>query len=256
LGLGVACHAGSGARALEANPQPVEPDEELAAGAEASEPEQAASAQPVIEELAVEGALPLLVWAPSGTATRPLIISAHGAGCMPEDHCSYLWELSQGQAIVACLRGDPLYRKYPERGFFYRDHFALGRELEAAAAALRQRFDGQLDSSWTYVGYSQGATMGALALPESALGFEQILLIEGGGEGMPRASAERLKERGTERVLFVCGTKSCAEKGRKTASTLRAAGLDVRVEEAPGAGHTYLGAVEERVAAQVGWLLR
>jgi predicted esterase len=254
IGLCVACHAGSpasaepvSARANDAGHQ-VEVPPASPGGAEP------VSTEPIREELAVEGAFPLLVWAPAGREKQPLIVSAHGAGCMPEDHCAYLWELSKGQAIVACLPGEPLYRKYPERGFYFKDHLALARELEAAMLALEAHFGARLSEDRTYVGYSQGATMGALLLPDSPRSFRQLLFIEGGGEGLPRASAQRLKDKGTERVLFACGTSGCKGRADRVASLLQAVGIDARVGFGEGAGHTYLGAVETTVLEQMSWL--
>ena len=96
--------------------------------------------------------------------------------------------------------------------------------------------------------------MGALLLPESPLAFTQILLIEGGGEGMPRLSAQRLRDKGTERVLFVCGSTGCASRAERVASLLTTVGIDARVGVGEGAGHTYLGAVETTVLEQATWL--
>lgn len=210
--------------------------------------------EPHVAEIPLESGFPVLTWAPRSAASAPLIVSAHGAGCVAEDHCAYLWRLSGGRAVVACLRGDPLYRQRPEQGFYFRDHFALRAELEAAVSAVRQHFGDRLKASATFVGYSQGATMGALALPSMQLAFRELIFIEGGGEGMPRASAERLRALGTERVLFACGTKGCAKRSQATAALLTAVGLEARALEAPGAGHTYLGAVEELVSSQTRWL--
>lgn len=216
--------------------------------------EELASGEPIRAELPVEGAFPLLTWAPSGSEARPLVISAHGAGCLAEEHCEYFWRLLQGRAIVACLRGEPLFRNRPERGFYFRDHLALARELEGAARVLRAHFGGRLQDDWTYAGYSQGATMGALLLPDSPLGFAQVLLIEGGGEGMSRSAAERLRAKGTERLLFACGTTGCRDRAGRVAEALDAVGIDARVAFGQGAGHTYLGPVETTVLAEAAWL--
>src|SRR5688572_29084549 len=176
-----AAHGAHGARLGEGA------DSAVAAGSEA----QSAAAsgdlddgEPLQLEVPVEGAFPLLVWAPKGTRPHAVIVSAHGAGCLAEQHCGYLWRLARGRAIVACLRGEPLFRARPEQGFYFRDHRALGKELQLAVHALKKQFGERLGASWTFVGYSQGATMGALALPDSPVAFDQIVFIEGGGEGM------------------------------------------------------------------------
>lgn len=209
---------------------------------------------PRVEELPLESGFPLLVWAPEGRGPFPLLVAAHGAGCVAEDHCAYWWRLTEGRAIVACLRGEPLYRTRPEQGFFFRDHFALGRELELSVRTLTQHFGARLGERATFAGYSQGATMGALALPQSGLAFAELVFIEGGGEGMTQRSIDSLRAAGTERVLFVCGTSGCSKRARSTAGTLARSGIDARAVDAPGAGHTYLGAVEVVVGEQTAWL--
>jgi len=254
VALCVACHGGASSPPRAESSPRTATDREHPPVAENADRQEPASREPTVEELPVEGAFPLLVWAPADAAERPLIVSAHGAGCLAEDHCAYLWGLSGGQSIVACLRGEPLYRQHPERGSYFRDHRALARELEAAVDALEARFGTRPAAGRTYVGYSQGATMGALLLPDSARGFRQVLFIEGGGEGMPRASAERLKAKGTERVLFACGTSGCKSRADRVASLLGAVGIDARVVVGEGAGHTYLGAVETTVLDQLTWL--
>lgn len=212
------------------------------------------TSQPRIEELPLESGFPLIVWAPQGRGPYPLVVAAHGVGCVAEDHCAYWWRLTAGRAIVACLRGEPLYRTRPEQGFFFRDHFALGRELELATRALTQHFGARLGQRATFAGYSQGATMGALAVPDSGLSFDELVFIEGGGEGMTKRSIDSLRAAGTQRALFVCGTSGCSKRAQSTAGTLARSGIDARAVEARGAGHTYLGAVEEVLAEQTTWL--
>lgn len=252
--LVVACRSTSSVKGAEGPSPHVAASREESASAVSDIAAEPNRTEPVIEELELAGAFPVLIWRPGRTGPHSLVVSAHGAGCRAEDHCAYLWRLTGGQAIVACLRGEPLFRNRPEQGFFYRDHFALGRELDAAMTVLRGRLGSELGESATFVGYSQGATMGALALPDSEAAFQQLVFIEGGGEGMSRRSAERLRDRGTARVLFACGTKGCAERARRTAGGLEAVGISARSVHAVGAGHTYLGAVEEQVASQTSWL--
>jgi predicted esterase len=264
LGSLVACRTGGPVGAPDAasgpalTDQPEEPAREASGGNEASEgtdrSSDGESGEPSVLELPIESGFPLLVWAPRGPGPFPLVIAAHGAGCVAEDHCAYWWRLTEGRAIVACLRGEPLFRNRPEQGFFFRDHLALGRELALSVGALRNRFGDRIGPRATFAGYSQGATMGALALPDSGLTFEQLVFIEGGGEGMTKRSVDRLREQGTKRVLFVCGTGGCSKRAQSMAGVLTRAGIDARAVDAPGVGHTYLGPVEELTRAQTAWL--
>ena len=87
-------------------------------------------------------------------------------------------------------------------GFYYRDHHALAAELRAALAALDRRFGARVDHAGAvYAGFSQGATMGALALPE--FGFTSAMLVEGGTDDWTVTHARAFHDAGGERVVFV-----------------------------------------------------
>jgi pimeloyl-ACP methyl ester carboxylesterase len=183
---------------------------------------------------------------------------------MSEPHCEHWRRLLRARAFIVCPRGTPL-GVVPEgqspTGYFYRDHRALGREVMAARAAAIAAFGARLDpSAALYVGFSQGATMGALFLHELADtpdrgAFARLVLVDGGWVEWTRELAKKEHERGLARVVLVCGQTRCAREGKKRASWMEQAGLPLRFEYAQGAGHTWGGAVAEKVEGALGWLL-
>jgi predicted esterase len=207
------------------------------------------------QSLKIPGYLPAVLYNPRLPGPASLVVASHGAGGIPEAECDYWRALTQGRHIVLCLRGWRI-NNYAPSGFYYPTHFALERELRAALTALRARPDVQIaPAPHVYAGFSQGAIMGAIMIVDHARSFRRLALIEGGFQYWNVARARRFARNGGERVLFVCGTAWCANGARQTSAWLRRAGVQVRLEYAPGAGHTPDGAVLERARAALPWLL-
>lgn len=206
-------------------------------------------------ELQIPGFLPAVVYRPAATTPRPLIVATHGAGGAPDYDCEYWKRLSQGRAFVLCLRGTPFGRG-AAGSFYYKNHLELGRELKAALTAARAAYGSRLAAgAGVYSGFSQGATMGVGMIENYGAELSHLVLIEGGYDYWSVARAKKYRANGGRRVLFACGTQWCADKSEKAASWLRQAGLEARVEYAPGVGHTPMGEVMGRVAAALPWLL-
>jgi len=211
------------------------------------------SEAPSVIALQVPGFLPavLMVPAVAETETRPLLVAAHGAGGSPEWECDYWSRLVHDYPFILCLRG----ARMGEGMFYYPNHHALAAELDAAVAATRARFANVADTAGLYAGFSQGASMGSLMIAERAAAFPFVVLIEGFTQwNIPLGRA--FAKRGGQAVLFACGTRDCSSKASASASALEQAGVRARAETAPGVGHTPLGGVQERVSANVPWLLQ
>lgn len=223
--------------------------------AEPARPGSFATSSATTTELPVPGFLPAVVYLPAGSNARPLVVATHGAGGAPEWECEYWAQLTAARAVVLCLRGTPFDRAHPS-SFFYRNHLELGRELEAALPALRAAHGSRLAAdAGLYSGFSQGATMGVGMIAEHGDTLPYLVMIEGGYDYWSVARAKKYAAKGGKRVLFVCGTKWCADKSEKAAVWLRQAKLEARVEYAPGVGHTPVGGVMERVAAALPWVV-
>jgi pimeloyl-ACP methyl ester carboxylesterase len=219
-------------------------------------------AEPGMIDLPVEGHRPAVVSIPLGaTSPRPILVIAHGAGGRPEPHCDFWRSILGARGFLLCPRGVLLgaYAAPADQGYFYPDHHALEREVTAALAALRARFGDRLDDrAPIYVGFSQGATMGALAFVKRPAAFARLILIEGGvGESDEWTinGARAFHEGGAERVLFACGRVSCFTAARRSLTYLGKAGLEGRVVHGAGAGHTYGGAVADAVIRALPWVL-
>jgi predicted esterase len=213
-------------------------------------------------DLPVEGHRAAVVSVPLGASSpRPLLVVTHGAGGSPEPHCAFWREMLGDRGFILCPRGVLLGSSSAEpqdQGFFYRDHRALEREVTAARGALRARFGELLDErAPIYAGFSQGATMGALAFVKRPAVFARLVLIEGGSgeaEEWTINGARAFRESGGERVLFACGRAGCAAAAKRTITYLGKAGLPGRVVHAAGAGHTYGGAVAAEVRGALAWI--
>lgn len=198
---------------------------------------------------------PALVRFPTRRDQAPVLVVTHGAGGTTEAHCDLWQRITQESAILLCVRGRAR-SPVPADGEYYPDHHALERETFAALAALRERFSTHIaDGPVYYVGFSQGATMGALMLVEHANEVTRLALVEGGFADWNIPRAHDFRARGGERVLFVCGRKECAEPAQNAVEWFTHAGVSARLEYLPGAGHTHDGPVEARVAALFPWLI-
>ncbi len=208
--------------------------------------------------LAVPGFPSAVLWVPRAAPPRPLLLATHGATGRPEPHCERWQQLVADRAFVLCLRGAPTNRRDPPEvsRHYYPDHRWLGRAVTASLRALEEAYAEHVDlERAVYAGYSQGAVMGALMLMEQQAPFSRALLIEGQQDDWSVSAAERFVSKGGDRVALVCGFGRCAEAYARSERTLRRGGVQARFEYAEGAGHTYGGAVGERVAESLVWLV-
>lgn len=203
--------------------------------------------------LALDG-LPSPVVVLPGEMNAPLVVAAHGAGGSPEWQCEWLQALAGSTSLaLACLRGKPML---PYAGaFYYPEHHTLGRMFKQTVQALQPVLQERGSTLHTYVGYSQGATMGALMLHEVQVAPRGLLLVEGGYEGWTDKRCRAFRERGGQRVYFACGTNTCATNAKLVVKRLEDAGVEAQYGWAQGAGHTPGGAVGELARRGLQWLL-
>lgn len=156
--------------------------------------------------------------------------------------------------MLICLTGTPLRSREPEGGAYFKSHLALRAEVEDALDAAKKHWGDQLaPSDWLYLGYSQGATMGALALLMDpplvgSAGFSHLVLVEGGGENWTRGRVSRWAQSGGHALGLICGTSSCAQHARRSLPLFQAekgvTGVSLSID---GGGHTYGGRVTPAV---------
>ncbi len=193
--------------------------------------------------------------ASSGQQPLRVAFAAHGAGGRAADHCVHWDKHLADDVLIVCPTGTLLRRDDENGGAYFESHLVLREEIEALAAAIRERFQKRvLWGDWLYLGYSQGATMGALALLEGEplvgkAGFSQLVLVEGRGENWNVARSQRFRNSGGESVALVCGTPSCGRHGRGNIPHLQRAGLTASLIEVEGGGHAYWGSMTDGVRA-------
>lgn len=215
---------------------------------------QAAAEGSPFTSLDVPDFSPSLLRVPAGRARLPVLLVTHGAGGTAEAHCQLWSRIVADRAILLCVRGRGRGPD-PADGEYYPDHPTLERETFAALSALRARYAERIaEGGVYYAGFSQGATMGALMLVEHADEVKRLVLVEGGFAEWSVARARAFRERGGERVLFVCGRKECADSARKSAYYFKLAGVPAQLEYVTGAGHSHDARVEARVIASLPWL--
>ena len=251
---------------------PVHPDEREEADAEAVVQTRAASVPPVVEssmreaeseaaffELPVPGYGDAIVSVPADTRTaRPVLVAAHGAGDKPMWQCQVWRAIVQDRGFVVCPRGTRMSWGIPgqDLGYFFRNHHALEKEVLAVLESFKDRFGDRIaPGPVVYAGYSQGGIMGALMVVKHPEVFQRLILVEGGEAEWDVPTATRFREGGGKRVLLVCGRHACQERARRSTWWLRRGGVGFRSELVPGAGHTYGGAVAERLLETFDWVV-
>ncbi len=220
------------------------------------EPERGGAAPGGLRELAVSGFETAVVVIPPGERAVPLLVATHGAGGDPQWECERWAHVAHGRWFLACPRGTAL-RRGEAGSYFYPDHPTLEREVTAVVAAARATYGSRIAvTNGVYLGYSQGATMGALMVVDHGALFPHLLLIEGGSGDWTQKRAVRFHATGGQSVFIVCGTEPCARRAAASAAVLERAGLRAVASYAEGAGHTELGTAGERAEALLETLAR
>ena len=197
----------------------------------------------------------VLRWA-TAQVRAPLFIVTHGAGGMAEWHCQHYATLLGPGITLLCPRGKRMFANDPSRGYYYPNHVALAEELHGARDAMLQHHAARVcEGSVVYVGYSQGASMGVLAVGEHGDWWPRLLLVEGGYDSWSAPLSKRYAASGGHRVLFVCGTPHCRERARASVGLLERAGVTAQLRYANGAGHRPDGPVAAAVRDGLLWLL-
>jgi len=206
--------------------------------------------------LVLVGFEPAVLRLPEDRKPAPAFVITHGAGGQADWHCSHYANLLGPSAALLCLRGKRMVTRDPMRGYYYPNHLKLSDELVAAHAALLEKLSQAIHTqSIVYMGYSQGASMGVLAVADHGDWWPRLLLVEGGYDTWSSPLARKFKVTGGQRVLFVCGTDHCRLLAQKAVLTLTRAGIEAKLLTAPGAGHRPDGPVVPRVQEGLVWLL-
>lgn len=211
---------------------------------------------PELVSLSVTGYGNAIVSVPSESRDpRPVLVAAHGAGGRPAWQCEVWGGIVKHRGFVLCPQGTRMNRD-PHQGFFFRDHYALEQEVLVALEALRERFGQRIaHGPVVYVGFSQGATMGALMVVKHPDVFQRLVLVEGGEAQWDVPTATRFRQGGGQRVLLVCGRHACTERAKTSLRWLEKGGLRARVEYVVGGGHSYDHGIPDRLYETFDWVI-
>lgn len=184
-----------------------------------------------------------------------ILFAAHGAGGSGSEICEYFDPVVSDEVLLVCPTGKPLRTAEPLGGAYYPDHLKLREELHAIFEALRAaaaqpsgELPGLAPGKAVYLGYSQGATMGALAIVGEMSAFSHLVLIEGGAENWNVSRAQSFRQTAGKGVFLVCGTRGCGARLSGAKAALLRAELSAEVLMVEGGGHAYWGIVGEQTA--------
>ncbi len=239
-----------------------------AAGASSAPlPEPAQVAPPMPPPLGNEGELialevpgfqPAVVSVPSAVrAAHPVAVALHGNFDRPEWQCEVFRPVIGDTGFLLCPRGKPR-RDVPKSldRWEYQSGKAMAAELDAALAALGQRYGDRVDPGpIVFIGFSLGAIYGAPLVQKNPERFPRAVFVEGGHNAWTPASAKKFAEAGGLRLLLVCGQAPCLTNAQRLTSKLTKAGLPSQSGGSAKAGHTYDGEVAAAVKAAFPWLV-
>jgi predicted esterase len=213
---------------------------------------------PPVANLEVPGFSAAVVALPVGaTAPRPVVVALHGNFDRPDWQCGVWAPIVAARAFVLCPRG-VARRDVPKDWdrWEYASAKAVAKELDAALAALRQRYPDYVDPGPAlFIGFSLGAIYGVSLVQKAPERFPRAVMIEGGLGAWSAAAAKRYVSAGGQRLLLACGQPDCMARVKTLGPALERAGLPTRTGGSPRAGHTYDGPVAEVVATNWDWLV-
>jgi predicted esterase len=248
---------------------PVSRDADAAAAADAEPAPEPASApspralpplasRPASIALPVPGFGDAVAVLPVGaTRARPIVVALHGLGDRPEWQCAAWSAVLAGRAFVVCPRGIPgAQATTGDPRLTYAGAEALRFETAAAVEALRAAYPAYADAGpVVYTGFSLGAVHGVPCMVHDPGTYPLAILTEGGHDGWTSDAASAFAARGGKRVLFLCGTESCAVAASQAQARLVAAGVEARLRHLRWLGHVYGASIFDPSAADIAWVL-
>ena len=204
--------------------------------------------------LSVPGFGDAVVSLPAGARTRkPVMFAVHGNYDSPDFQCGTWRAMVKNRGFILCPRGVPRPDSPAPDDIRYTYEGRFAPELDAALAALQQRYGAWIDPGpMIYVGFSLGAILARGYVMRAPSRFTRMILIEGGASGW---DATAMSKAGVARMLWACGQSPCVDAGRAAAAAFERAKVASKVVSAKGAGHTYGGPVADAIRAEWEWLV-
>ena len=191
------------------------------------------------------------------TRPRPIVVALHGIGDRPEWQCAAWSAVLGGRAFIVCPRGAPgAQATAADPSLTYASAEALRFETAAAVEALRAAYPAYADAGAVlYTGFSLGAVHGVPCMVHDPATYPLAILTEGGHDGWTPDAAASFGASGGRRILFLCGTESCAVAATRAQARLVAAGVEARLRHVRWLGHVYGASIFHPSAADIAWVL-
>lgn len=201
-----------------------------------------------VVELPVEGFNPAAYVAPDQSTPPPwpLIVILHGNFDRPEWQCQTWSNEGRSRGWILCPRGYPRDDAPAEYDrWTYQGRGKLARELAAGVAALKAAHpDLVREDEAMLIGFSLGAHMAPRFISTKVLGFNTLVLAEGGYQ-VTQEVARSARRQGIEKVVYLCGEKTaCAMRAKQLNRFFKRAGVEAQTIVMPGVGHGYPDDVE------------
>ena len=199
-----------------------------------------------------EGDLGFIAPPIGSTEPRPVIVAVHGMGDCPEWECAAWRAVFGPRPFIVCPRGRPW-----QVNFAWSSSEHIRHSIDALLDAAEARYGAHLDPAHRiYVGFSQGAILGARVVRRDPDHYQYAIFQEGFDDALAqRPAAAALKKAGVIRVLFGCSQGGCKWPRLPIRAALEGAGIEARVNDAGPRGHTIDDAVIQSVKHDIPWLL-
>ncbi|HVJ14383.1 MAG TPA: hypothetical protein VM686_03040 [Polyangiaceae bacterium] len=187
------------------------------------------SAEQEIVSLAVPGSDGARVSVPIGAEQpRPIVIVLHAEAERADQQCKIWREITTARPFVLCPQ---LAAKA--------SHAEVEKQLRGALRELKQTFgDYVAKGSVVLVGFGSGAEHAVEIARQEPSFFARLVLVDAGHEGWSATSAGAYKQRGGQRLLFVCSSDRCRAALEPRLPIIRSQNLAVELLHAgdlPGA---------------------
>lgn len=246
LALTAAASLAMGCRCTDPAPAPA-----ASASAAAPKPLTPLAASSWIQDLPVPGFGAAKVALPLGTVQpRRVIVALHGGFDRPEWQCGHWAAISGGHAFVLCPQGVAKAGR-----FTWSSADKTAAELRAALKALKQRHgDYVAPGSVVLAGYGPGADHALLVAKQEPSFFSALALIEGGTKDFSSTLAAGYRQRGGQRMLFLCAHPGCEKDAERAHLLSMRAGVDAKLVHMPTEQKLMSPKVVRALASNYAWL--
>jgi predicted esterase len=222
--------------------------EKLAPGSIAATPKTPPSKRPIVPPtaptpLAVKGFQDAVYVGPEASIPKPwrVTVVLHGNYDRPEWQCDTWRAVADFYGWILCPRGIPTYwAPKSEDRWMYRGAERTAREIDAAIAALKTAYPGNVEESdMILVGFSLGAILSPSIIKRHPHRYKTLFVIEGLVDKLDKRQLRELKKNGIQAMGLAMSTGKYRAAAKTVMQWLQK--LNVRAEfiNMAGAGHDY-----------------